>query len=1114
MNWANGSITPKRRFSIPFPGCLWLGVVVINLFVLAMGVFFLHNSREQHKRRTEIAADNLSRVLERSLAGTFAGVDMALVETVEDLNEQGLPLSAKNDDILRAHLERCQARWPELDNLRVADAKGDILTSAIRQSDSNPNIADRDYFKTLRDNPRAGLVVSSTLSSRITGLHTVVLARRLSRADGSFAGVILAPVPTKKMDRTLAMADVGHQGAITLWTNDCRILARYPNLGKDDNLLGNMAKAEVFLEYAASDNREAISYFYTGFDDVRRLYTARKVSGTPFLLTVGMSLKGTYAEWRREVIGFSGLYLLFLLTASAAGVLLQQSWRRQGEAFADLSRQQEFTAKLLENMADGVIACNTQGEVLVCNRTATAWHGVDATSMPREEWRKRRSIYHEDGKTPVQPGESPLDRALAGHFLSNEPLVINAPGQPPRHILLSGGPFCDASGRFLGAVVVMRDVTDMRMAEQALRRLANRLVEAQRIAMVGDWDLDVSTGNVVCSHQALRILGLDTSQAMVSFERMATLYTPQDQERLRQARRLALEEAVPYDIELCRPGNDGKKTYILAKGHPERDEYGRVVRLHGSVQDITERKRTEQELKASEFFLKKTQQIARLGGWRVNTRTNEAFVTEELLALLELPADSRLDFAELLGFARPECRECVEAIVEAAKLYDRPESIEFEVVTATGKNFWGELRVMGLFPDDRGEPMVAGALQDISQRKTFEQELMESKRAAEAASNAKSEFLANLSHEIRTPLNGVMGMLQLLGETPLDVEQHEFFETALQSSRDLLSILNDILDLSKIEAGKMYLCSEPFHPAGLAESVCQIFRTETARKGLVLECSLSPLLPDKVLGDRTRLRQVLFNLVGNAVKFTSRGRVTVSAAVSKDGAHLEYTVQDTGVGIAKDMQQLVFEPFVQSDGSNTRNYSGLGLGLAIVKRLARLMAGEVSLESEPGKGTRVTFSLPLVRPAAQTPDEISVNEASATLPPGLIILLAEDDRVNQISTRRLLENRGIRVLCADNGRIALEILANEPVDLVLMDVQMPEMDGIEATRALRDEARFGAKSRLPVLALTGHAMKGDEERCLKAGMNAFVSKPIEIRALLAAIAANLPREPRHDMREA
>ncbi|GAB6039200.1 hypothetical protein JCM15519_37590 [Fundidesulfovibrio butyratiphilus] len=1106
MNWAKNSTPSHRRFSLPFPGCLWVGVAFINLLVLAMGAFFLYNSRDQHIRRAETTTENLSRVLERSLASMFAGLDMALIETADDLRLKGLAPSSGNEDILRAHLARCQSRWPELDNLRVADDKGNVLASAVKQPEAYPNIADRDYFKQLKDSPAAGLVVSSLLSSRVTGRHAVVLARRLSREDGSFAGLVLAPVLSQKLDQTLAMADVGPDGTITLWTPDCRVFARYPDMGKEDNLLGGSAKSPKLHDYAASDKQEAISYFCTGLDNVRRLYTARKISGTPFLLTVGMSLKTTYAEWRREIMGFAALYLLFLLSTTTSAALLQQSWRRQRKAFSDLSHQQEFTTKLLDNMADGVIACNTRGELVICNRTATGWHGVDATTVSYGQWCARRNLFHEDGQTPVQQGEGPLDRAIAGNFLANEPLVIAMPGQPPRHVLLSGGPFCDASGHFLGAVVVMRDVTDMRLAEQALRRLANRLMEAQSIALVGDWDLDVDTGMATCSRQALRILGQDISQTVVSFARMGTLYTPQDQERLRQAREHALRQGIPYELELCRPDANGVETYILAKGHPERDDTGRVTRLHGSLQDITERKRTEQQLNASAFFLKQTQQIARLGGWRVNTRTNQACVTEELLALLELPGDTNLSFSEFLSFARPDCRECVEAVIEAAKLYDRPESIEFEVVTAKGKSFWGELRVIGLFPDDRGGPIVTGALQDISQRKAFEQELMESKREAEAASNAKSEFLANLSHEIRTPLNGVMGMLQLLAETPLDGEQNEFLETALQSSRDLLSILNDILDLSKIEAGKMYLCAEPFRPAGLAESVCQIFRTETARKGLRLDCFISPELPDKVLGDRTRLRQVLFNLVGNAVKFTGQGAVTVSAGVSAGGDMLEYTVEDTGVGISKDMRTQVFEPFVQSDGSNTRNYSGLGLGLAIVKRLAGLMAGEVHLESELGKGTKVTFRLPLVRPTAQTSAESSRDKTAAALPPGLVILLAEDDRVNQISTRRLLENRGIRVLCADNGRIALDILAREPVDMVLMDVQMPEMNGIEATRALRDEARFGAKSRLPVLALTGHAMKGDEERCLQAGMNAFVSKPIEISALLVAIAANLPRK--------
>ncbi|MDO3380109.1 response regulator [Geoalkalibacter halelectricus] len=402
----------------------------------------------------------------------------------------------------------------------------------------------------------------------------------------------------------------------------------------------------------------------------------------------------------------------------------------------------------------------------------------------------------------------------------------------------------------------------------------------------------------------------------------------------------------------------------------------------------------------------------------------------------------------------------------------------------------------------------------VQEKKRAEQALVESERrlrlaleAAEQASCAKSEFLANMSHEIRTPLNGIFGLLQHLKSSPLAEDQAQSVDLALESGQKLLSILNDILDLSRIEAGCMDLSNTSFDPAKLVTQVCGIFHANAAAKNLVLLQEISPDLPPRVIGDEGRLRQVLFNLVGNAVKFTEQGEIILHVEALDDpkrlnGLRLEFTVQDTGIGIARDKLDAVFEPFYQVDGSNTRRYGGAGLGLGIVKRLVQLMRGDLRIESELDKGTLIHFAVEVERAGPDSDfEDIAAAEINLPVRP-LKILLAEDDRINRFTLERMLAKQGHEVRAVTDGRKCLDLLRQDCFDVVFMDIQMPEMDGLEATRLARslDDPQ---KSRIPIVALTAHAMKGDRERFLAAGMDDYISKPVhaeEIRRVLARFA--------------
>ena len=394
--------------------------------------------------------------------------------------------------------------------------------------------------------------------------------------------------------------------------------------------------------------------------------------------------------------------------------------------------------------------------------------------------------------------------------------------------------------------------------------------------------------------------------------------------------------------------------------------------------------------------------------------------------------------------------------------------------------------------------MCLGAV--VTEWRRAETDLRRSKEAAEAANRAKSEFVANMSHEIRTPLTGVIGMTELALGTELNAEQREYLETVKMSSSSLLSVINDVLDFSKIEAGKVEIEDVNFDLRQLVEGTLKTFAVSSKRKGLELRCEFGTGVPEMVVGDPARLRQVLTNLVGNALKFTEAGEVGVRVEPGSDDAlrlALEFTVWDTGVGIPPEKQKAIFESFTQADSSTTRKYGGTGLGLTISMRLVELMGGKIWVESAAGCGAKFHFTVnfkPGVQPLGREPKPKSVVMDSSKPHVRLHVLLAEDNSVNQRLISRLLEKRGHDVDVVGNGLEALRALAIKSYDLVLMDMQMPELDGLETTARIRMKEAAGDRHQA-IVALTANAMSEDEERCRAAGMDGYLTKPIQFEKL-------------------
>jgi PAS domain S-box-containing protein len=778
-----------------------------------------------------------------------------------------------------------------------------------------------------------------------------------------------------------------------------------------------------------------------------------------------------------------------------------------------------------------------------------------------------------------------------------------------------------------------------RASETRLRQIADSLP-----AMIAYWDR-----NGICrfaNQGHLQEFGITPEQMLGrSFSDVfgPDFLTPERQQRFDAA---IAGERVRFERKALQAS--GAYKYYQGEYIPHWED-GKVVGIYALLVDVTDRTLAAQQISRQEALLAATSRMSGIGGWELERNAPGPVWSEMVYRIHELPVGSRPPTDEALRFYPPEARHEVQAALAGAFEHGRPWDLVTPFVTARGRQRW--VRSIGEPQMHEGAwTRIIGAFQDVTEEKFAADALQQSKEAAESANQAKSAFLANMSHEIRTPLNGVIGLTALLLDTPLSEEQRGYAELIRGSGQSLLTQLNGILDFSKIEAGHLELETVDFDLRRVVEECADAVALEAADKGIELLLDIDPALDAGVRGDPTRLGQILLNLIGNAVKFTSRGEVIVRVEARRDdasAAQFRFSIIDSGIGIAADRIAALFNPFVQADTSTTRQYGGTGLGLSIAKRLAEAMGGVLLVDSRVGGGSTfcLVVTLPLggtapsapgagglagkavllvaphaelrrllarellaagcrvsvaagceqalasyaelaargqepaaalidqgalavagsgwterlrslsIRPppllllrslasgaaaaGAEAADRVLTKPVKrqalfdalrepgpaparppqtgrdASTPPtasgldGLRVLVAEDNSVNQVLVQRFLQRMGAVVRVVDNGVTALDALRNADFDVVLMDCQMPEMDGYEAVRRLRRAPQEFRNPAIPVIALTANALSTDRARCLAAGMNDYLTKPIVREALQATLRKHAPRGPGH-----
>jgi PAS domain S-box-containing protein len=785
------------------------------------------------------------------------------------------------------------------------------------------------------------------------------------------------------------------------------------------------------------------------------------------------------------------LYLaaLFVSTLPLSGILAE----REG-LVARIKDSDDAYRRMVGTVSDVIYQTNADGHWTFLNH---AWE--DLTGFSRDETVGRNflsSVY-----APDRPGllAAINDATERGQDQVNRGVrFIDANGRT-RWSELRARVLRDRDGQVTGSSGTLTDITQRKQEED------RRLAEEARYRAIFDHAVDAiliidDLGRVRSLNPATeRMFGASWSQLEMIDLRELIRWEGDDRNGLDFDRSLL---AAKEGEGMCADGRFFPIEMSVSEWRADNVRYFTAI-----LRDITARREAEHALTVSESRYRLLAQNISDAILLLKVDGTCLYASPSAVELAGRPADQIIG-RYVTDFVEEEDRQRVRDVhVQVLEEPGSTGTVRYRYQHPDGRLLWLETNTRSVADEDGQVLEVISAIRDITQRKALEDELVAARDVAEAAAQAKSSFLANMSHEIRTPMNGVLGFAEVLAKADLAPEQHRYAEAIVTSGRSLMRLLNDILDMSKIEAGALEVAIEPFDLPHLLRQCGNMFAPTAEAKGLDLNLVLYGDLPHYVRSDPHRLRQILLNLLGNAIKFTTSGHVELAAYMDKPGV-LRVAVADSGIGIPAERQSSIFNEFEQEDGSTSRRYGGTGLGLSISRKLAELLGGTLELHSEPGVGTTVTLVVPVeVTDAAPAlPLASEAGRSSATRPAH--ILLAEDVEINRELAKTLLTTAGHQLDMVENGAQAIAAVEGGDYDLVLMDVQMPEVDGLEATRAIR--AMGGRYAKLPIIALTANAFRAEIDACLAAGMNDHVVKPIDEAKLLAAIDAAMHDRPERE----
>ncbi|MEX0305199.1 MAG: PAS domain S-box protein, partial [Leisingera sp.] len=670
----------------------------------------------------------------------------------------------------------------------------------------------------------------------------------------------------------------------------------------------------------------------------------------------------------------------------------------------------------------------------------------------------------------------------------------------------------------------------LKRRESELEAVSRRLEIAVKTSRVGIWECSAGNQQVSWDSRMHELYGVPRENGPLAGDAWLGMLHPQDRGRVDEALKAAEEGKENFASEFRIILEDGMVKHIRALASPFTDAQGRDWMI-GVNWNVSEDVHLREELIRANQKLSERNKELKQGKHALEQAHSELQKQQEELHRLSLVAKHASDsiiltdaqrrilwvneaFTRATGYSGSEAigqtpsdlldgpKTDLSIIREMNRHKDSGARYHNEVLnyTKSGDEVWFDTNIVPVTGSDGQVDLIIGIERDITRSKQRERELAEAKQAAEMADRAKSEFLANMSHEIRTPMNGIIGMADLLAEAVLPQDEQQNVETIRTSAQALLKIINDILDLSRLEAGKFSISEEDFDPRDCVSAAAGLFRPKALDKGLSLKVSFADGLPAQMHGDDGRLRQILVNLIGNAVKFTAEGQISVRVAhAANDPYRLVIEVEDSGIGISETQSRHIFDRFTQADAATTKAFGGTGLGLTISSLLAKRMDGGISVESELGQGSCFRLEVQMA-PARQAASRAAALPLDPALPLGSCrVLLAEDNQTNRLLIRKFLRDQPVELSEAANGREAVAMSKDLQPDIILMDMSMPELDGLAATREIR---------RLPgpqpvIVALTANAFSSDRQACLDAGMDFFLAKPVKKAVLLNTLAAVL-----------